>query len=135
MSVLSKTEMRAALCFAGLIFVFFILFQGFYVGSEIRDVSAGTEKVSVSNSKIVELEREIKGLKQMNRAMVQEMTRMNVLVEKALVKGSRIGPVKRTGGRPNEKDGAVSVARLVAVWTQMDMILDKLDEIIAKISK
>ena len=118
----------------GLIFVLFILFQGFHVETEISEAAAGTEKVSAFSSKIAELEREVRGLKQMNRSMAQEMTRMNVLVEKALARGSGIGHVKRTGGRPNEKDGAVSVAGLLAVWTQIDMILDKLDEIIAKIS-
>ena len=68
--------------------------------------------------------------------MAQEISRLNKLLDRALARGSNIGKVKRiVGGRPDKRDMMVSVPGFVAVWNQIDVILDKLDEITIKLSQ
>ena len=84
--------------------------------------------------RIESLEKIVKDLTALNQSMLREMDRLNRLVEKSLVKKTHIAKVKRIGGRPHEKDTMVSVAGFLALWNQIDILMVKLDEIIAKFS-
>ena len=94
-----------------------------------------SEELGIYQRRIERLEKNVKALSTLNQSMLEEIRRLNRVVEKRLVKKSHIDKVNRTGGRPNEKDGAVDVAGLVALWHQMDILMAKLDEIVAKFSQ
>ncbi len=101
-----------------------------------------SEKVARLQGKIKELERRERALQNRNRALFQEISRLRRFVERASTLESggqerkpKLRRVKRTGGRPGKGDAMVSVAAMAAVWSQIDHILDKLDEITTRLSQ
>ena len=100
-----------------------------------RSDKKNSEEPGIYQRRIERIEKSVKALTALNQSMLEEIRRLNRIVEKSLVKKSHIEKVKRTGGRPGEKDGAVDVAGLVALWNQIDILTVKLDEIIAKFSQ
>jgi len=100
------------------------------------------EKIAGLQGKIKELERRERALQNKNRVLFQEISRLRRFVENvsALESGGqerkpKLGKVKRIGGRPGKGDAMVSMAAMAAVWTQIDHILDKLDEITTRLSQ
>ena len=100
------------------------------------------EKIAGLQGKIKELERRERALQNKNRALFQEISRLRRFVENvsALESGGqerkpKLRKVKRIGGRPGKGDAMVSMAAMAAVWTQIDHILDKLDEITTRLSQ
>ncbi len=97
--------------------------------------------IAALQKRIMELERRIQELHVKNKTMASQMRQLNQIVGKALSKkgtgkGAGIKKVTRiAGGRPGTKDAMVSVAHLVGVWNQMDVIMNKLDEITTKLSQ
>jgi hypothetical protein len=94
-----------------------------------------SEDLIVYQRRMERLEKSVKALTALNQSMLGEMNRLNRLIEKSLVKKTHIEKVKRIGGRPHKKDTMVSVAGFLALWHQMDILMAKLDEIIANLSR
>ncbi|MBW1766892.1 MAG: hypothetical protein JRJ65_07555 [Deltaproteobacteria bacterium] len=138
MRILMKIKTQAIVLFVSIIFsfVYLILFQNIHVGAETRHKSITSEKIASLQKRIEKLEQNERELKYEKKAMAQEISRLNKLLDRALARGSNIGKVKRiVGGRPDKRDMMVSVPGFVAVWNQIDVILDKLDEITIKLSQ
>lgn len=109
----------------------------------IREKSPQREEPRKSTSEdLSRLQRRLGQLEIRYKDMAREVARLrNDLARLSSTYGSqeggpRIGRVRRiTGGRPSERDGMVSVAGMVATWQQLDLILDKLDEIATTLSQ
>ncbi len=86
--------------------------------------------------RIEKLEQSERELKYEKKDMAREISRLNNFLDRALAGGSNIGKVTRiVEGRSDKGDMMVSVTGFVAVWNQIDVILDKLDEITIKLSQ
>ncbi len=101
-----------------------------------------SEKLTRLQGKIKELERRERALQNKNKALSREISRLRRFVESvsALESGGqerkpKLRRVKRSGGRPRKGDAMVSMAAMAAAWTQIDHILDKLDEITTRLSQ
>lgn len=94
-------------------------------------------KLDSLEQKVVVLQQVQEQLLRNNEVVRQEIKRLEMLLEKrndpegSAPRGKEpIESVKRlTGGRPAAKDMMVSPVQLNEVWKQLDMIMDKLDEI------
>ena len=97
-------------------------------------------QLKLLRSRVETLEIRQKSLRRQSRAMALEIERLEGLL--GGVAGSRAGGPKRldidrvarTGGRPDAEDAMVSMAGMLAVWRQIDAILDKLDEVTTALS-
>jgi hypothetical protein len=110
--------------------------------------AAGAERVSTElqvqlrllRSRVETLEMRQEVLRRQARVTAQEIERLEGLfggAEGAGAGGLRspaIDPVIRTGGRPDAKDAMVSMAGMLAIWRQIDAILDTLDEVTTALS-
>ena len=90
-----------------------------------------------------ELEGKVRGLQVENKMMANEIARLRRTVEALMAQGNMIqgkqvaiDKVKRVyQGRPKKDDMMVGVPQMMAVWNQIDYILDKLDEIVVQTSR
>lgn len=97
-------------------------------------------QLGLLRERVETLETRQRVLRRQARAMAYEIERLEGLFGGAA--GLRAGDprrldidrVARTGGRPNAKDAMVSMAGMLAVWRQIDAILDKLDEVTTTLS-
>jgi hypothetical protein len=91
-------------------------------------------------SRVETLEMRQKVLQRQARVMAHEIERLEGLLGGAEglkgggLRSPDIDPVSRTGGRPDAKDAMVSMAGMLAVWRQIDAILDTLDEVTTALS-
>jgi hypothetical protein len=84
--------------------------------------------------KIDRLERTVAKLESQNDFLRKELSNLNSLCKQAKTRGAGIQKTVRTGSRPDKNDTMISVAGMLSVWDQMDIIMDKLDEIVAVLS-
>jgi hypothetical protein len=111
------------------------------------EFSAQLKQASTQISKLEErlavLESREKVLQNKYRDMTEEMSLLRDLTQKGAVlktddrtRSLKIEKVNRiTGGRVNPHDMMVSVSQYSIAWKQIDTIMDKLDEIIHKLSQ
>jgi chromosome segregation ATPase len=111
------------------------------------EFSAQLKQASTQISKLEErlavLESREKVLQNKYRDMTEEMSLLRDLTQKVAAlktddrtRSLKIEKVNRiTGGRVNPHDMMVSVSQYSIAWKQIDTIMDKLDEIIHKLSQ
>ena len=138
MRILMKIKTQVIVLFVGIVFSFvcLVLFQNIHVNAETSHKSITSEKMASLQKRIEKLEQSERELKYEKKDMALEISRLSKLLDRVLAGGSNIGKVERiVGGRSDKGDMMVSVTGFVAVWDQIDVILDKLDEITIKLSQ
>jgi len=138
MRILMKIKTQVIVLFVGIVFssVYLILFQNIHVNAETSHKSITSEKMASLQKRIEKLEQSERELNYEKKDMAQEISRLSKLLDRVLARGSNIGKVERVvGGRSDKGDMMISVTGFVAVWNQIDVILDKLDEITIKLSQ
>jgi hypothetical protein len=85
--------------------------------------------------RIDRLESKVAKLESRNDDLLRELSSLQSQCKQARAKSTGIQKVARTGMRPNKNDAMISVAGMLSVWDQMDIIMDKLDEIIMVLSE
>ena len=81
------------------------------------------------------MESTVARLESRNDDLLRELSNLQSQCKQARAGRAGIQKVARTGMKPDKNDALVSVAGMLSVWDQMDIIMDKLDEIIAVMSE
>ncbi|CAB1072327.1 hypothetical protein JY97_13030 [Alkalispirochaeta odontotermitis] len=103
----------------------------------IAQLKQASAQISKLEARLDLLENRERTLQNKHRELVDEMTILRDLTERAIAlnaddrkKPKKIEKVIRlTGGRPGQKDMVVSINKYSITWNQIDTILNKLDEI------
>jgi septal ring factor EnvC (AmiA/AmiB activator) len=101
-----------------------------------------SSKISALGRRLDVLETRESVLQKEYRDMTGEISRLRDLAQSAVAlkagdhnRRLKIEKAERfTGGRPGPKDMVVSISQFSITWNQIDTILDKLDEIVRKLS-
>jgi cell division protein FtsL len=130
MKHLSRLPHQLTICFLAALLVFIFVF------------SQGKAADKPLKQRVSELEERIRDLQEDNDKLVYEVAKLRRTIKTTETKGNKaqskrtaVSKVKRLPqGRPQRKDMMIGVTQLISVWDQMDLILDKLDEITTHIS-